>query len=100
MNNNNRPNIRTLEKLEELNNKINELFEQKRKALKHLITKYGSGEFLYELDEPNVDGQKFVRYKLIDQLEAFETGEPIFKATAIERFNYEVRYLKNQPKEK
>lgn len=94
------PNIVTLEKLEKLNEKIKTMYEQKRKLTSKIVKKYGANEFLYELDEPNDDGQKFVRYKLVDNLEAFKTGEPMYKASAFERYGYECKYLKNRPKDK
>jgi hypothetical protein len=94
-----RPNIRTLAKLEELNNQINKLYEKKREIVCKLVEKYGANEFLYELDAPTEEGCKFVRYKLVDNLEAFESGKPLFKASAFERFAYECKYLKNRPKE-
>jgi hypothetical protein len=93
-----KPNIRTLEKLEELNAQISELYEKKRELTKKILETYGEGEFLYELETPTEKGEKFVRYKLIDNLEAFKTGNPMWKSTQFERFGYECRYLKNQPK--
>ena len=95
-----KPNIRTLEKLEAIKNKIDELYEKKRELTTKVLEKYGDGEFVYELDKPNAEGQKFVRYKLVDNLEAFSTGKPLFKASAFERYGYECRYLKNLPKSK
>lgn len=93
-----RPNIVTLEKLEEINEKISKLYEKKRELVHKLVEKYGEGEFLYELSTPTEDGQKFVRYKLIDNLTAFESGKPMYKASAFERYGYECKYLKHMPK--
>lgn len=95
-----KPNIRTLEKLEALDSKIKELYKKKREVIGEMVKKYGEGEFVYELETPNEEGQKFVRYKLVDNLSAFETGEPMFKASSFERYGFEFRYLKNMPKEK
>ena len=94
------PNITTLSKLQELDERIKELYAMKRTLISTVVAKYGKGEYLYELDTPTEDGQKFVRYKLIDNLEAFESGEPMWKASAFERYGFELKYLKNQPKEK
>lgn len=95
---NNRPNIRSLEKLEELNKKINELYEKKREVVSKLVKKYGAGEFVYELENADEEGHKFVRYKLTDNLTDFEEGKPMFKAASFERYGYECRYLKREPK--
>lgn len=93
-----RPNIISLEKLELINNKINELYEKKRELTTKLIEKYGPNEFTYELNEPTEKGEKFVKYKLIDNLEDFISGKPMYKGTAFERYSYECRYLKREPK--
>lgn len=92
------PNIRTLEKLEEINAQINKLYEKKREVTRKILEKYGEGEFVYELSEPTDKGEKFVRYKLIDNLEAFKTGAPMYKSSSFERYAYECRYLKGKPK--
>lgn len=94
-----RPNIVTLEKLEQINNKINELYKKKRELVSKLVEKYGEGEFLYELSSPTEEGHKFVRYKLIDNLNDFQEGKILFKAASFERYGYECKYLKNRPKE-
>lgn len=95
-----RPKLQTLEKLEELNEKIKELYKTKREVLKKIMETYGEGEYLYELEEVNENGQKYVRYKFTDHLEAFESGEPMYKASSFERYSFETKYLKRQPKEK
>jgi hypothetical protein len=93
-----RPNIKTFERLEEIQEKIDKLYEAKRKLLTKVIEKYGPNQFVYELEKENEEGKRFVRYELGDQLEAFKTGEPIFKATALERYSFKASYLKNEPK--
>jgi hypothetical protein len=95
-----KPNIRTLEKLEQINQKIDELYAKKREVLAQLLEKYGPVEVTYELDKPTDDGHRFVRYRFIDNLDSFKSGAPMYKATAFERFGFECRYLKNEPKEK
>jgi hypothetical protein len=93
-----RPNIKTFEKLEDIQKRIDALYEAKRKLLTKVVEKYGPNQFVYELEKENEDGKKFVRYELNDQLESFKTGEPIFKATAFERYSFKASYLKNEPK--
>lgn len=95
-----KPNIRTLSKLELIDAKIKELYDKKRELITQVVKKYGKGEFVYNLEKETADGHKFVRYKLVDNLEDFSTGNPMFKATAFERYGFESKYLKNEPKEK
>ena len=94
-----KPNIRTLSKLELIDAKIKELYEKKRQLISQVVKKYGKGEHTYTLEKETPDGHKFVRYRLVDNLDEFSTGAPMWKSAAFERYGFEAKYLKNEPKE-
>lgn len=94
-----KPSKELLNQLVALDRQIDKLYTKKDKLKKELVEKYGTQDFVFELEAPTTEGHKFLRLKVVDNLKAFEQGVPMFKSVAVCRFHYELNYLKNKPKE-
>lgn len=93
-----KPDFKVIEKLVEIDREIKDLYEKRRQLREALISKYGVNEYVYEAPE-NEEGHKFVRMSIKDNLELFQTGEPLYRVAAFERFEVEVKFLKREPKQ-
>ncbi len=51
----------------------------------------------YDLGE-NVEGERYLKFEITDNIESFENGEKVWKSVAFKPVSYEIRKLKNCPK--
>jgi hypothetical protein len=93
------PNLNTILRITEIDNKIKKLYETKANALKQIKTKFGDGPFTYQLLNETEDGHKYVRFGLVDNIEKLKSGETVYKNTGINQLDTQVNFLKREPKE-
>lgn len=91
--------LSTIEKLEQIDQQIEMLYEKKRKALHSLYERHGDGAHCYPLEKADKEGNKFIRMRIIDHLENFTSGAPIYRMAGVQRFELKIDRLKNKPKE-
>lgn len=81
----------------DIDQKINELYELKRKAVTKIIEKKGPCSGFIKLEGNNIE-KPFLRVTLKDQLEEIKEGLTLYRNTAFSRYHVEVTGLKNEPK--
>ena len=78
-----------------IDEKIKALYEKKDTVVKAAIKKYGATSGVVKVKD---NEKPFLRGTVVDTLEDFKTGTPIFTSSAVSRFRVEISRLKNQPK--
>lgn len=85
--------------MDQLNERIKELYEKRDLNTQKLIEKYGDGvSGHFKLDAPDAEGKLWVRVTLKDNLAKFTSGEKLWGHTAFSRYELDVSRLKNEPK--
>lgn len=85
--------------LMQIDAKIEEYRKKKQEIAAKLLVKYpGGAEGVIALTEADDKGKLFVRVRVVDNLEEFKTGAPLWKSAAVNRFEVEIDRLKNKPK--
>lgn len=74
---------------------INTLYEKRNKILASVAKRTGTMEVVLKTDDAD---QPYRRVKVVDQLEEFSSGKPVYRNTAITRFSAVITKLKNAPK--
>lgn len=92
-------NEKEVQVLVQIDEKIKELREKQQSILKKLVTKHGgSVEGFVKIDNPGEDVKPYVRAVIVDNLEDFTSGEPLYRNTAFSRYTLDIARLKNEPK--
>lgn len=82
-----------------IDDKIDRLYSQKRALKQHVVDEIGVNSKTYQLEKPTEDDEKYLRVTVKDNLELFQTGEPLYRVARFERFDIELKFLKREPKE-
>ena len=86
--------------LEGLKEKINKLYEEYDNTAKELLNKFGETTVSYPLDKEDLEGHKFIRLKVIDNVKKMQTGGTVYKTASFKAIELEIDRLKREPKEK
>ena len=76
---------------------VKELLKIIDEKIAQMLANYGAGRFDYDLGE-NVEGERYLKFEITDNIESFENGEKVWKSVAFKPVSYEIRKLKNCPK--
>lgn len=79
----------------EIEEKINTLYEAKKKALSKIIEKKGPSEGYIKVD--NTD-RPYIRVTIKDYLKEIKEGNTLYRNTAFNRYSADISHLKNEPK--
>lgn len=94
-----KPDFEILMKLIKRKEKIKKMYQELDAKIESMMDKQGACSHLYELPEETEDGHKWLRFSLVDNLELFQLGEPLYRAAAFKRFEIDYKFLKREPKE-
>jgi hypothetical protein len=84
--------MKQINKIMELKNDIDFLYSQLDDYIEELILRDGDGEHGVK----NPEGG-FYKLVLVDNLKNMEECKPIYKTTAVKRYEVQIRELKNKP---
>lgn len=86
-------------KLNIIDEKIDRNYDEKKRIKELIVDKLGIVTKTYQLEKPTEDDEKYLRVTVKDNLELFQTGEPLYRVARFERFDIELKFLKREPKE-
>jgi hypothetical protein len=95
----NKPDLELLMKFIKRKEKIKKMHQELDDKIMTLMMKLGPCTHTYELPSETEEGHKFLRFSLVDNMELFQLGEPLFRAASFKRFEIDYKFLKNEPKE-
>jgi hypothetical protein len=94
-----KPDLDMLLKFIKRKEKIKKMHEELDEKIIEVMEKIGAGNFTYELPRATAEGEKFLRFQFVDNLELFQLGKPLFRPASFKRFEINYSYLKREPKE-
>ena len=92
-----KPTKKTFDKLTEIDKLISKLYEERDKLVDNLVSKYGTGQWVVDSDNPE---KPFLRLSVVDNLIALSEGKQVWKSTGVKRYSITLKELKNKPKVK
>lgn len=90
-------NIKTFQKVEKIKGVIEKAYAELEKISNKLYKEHGETEFVIEI-EPDEEGNKFMRLKIVNNLRKLEEEGVMYSAASFKKYNLELKRLKREPK--
>lgn len=96
MNAKNKISWKKVKELEEIKQRINDLYEKLEEEEKKLFKKYGEYEEVFEI-EPDSDNCKYLRFRIVDNVKKLNEKGACFKVASFKPIDIELKRLKRKP---